>query len=302
MIIRKQDIMEALMDAFYAYSIVNEDSMKEVTSLGWQSCVLLIHLNQMNQPRTPSQLMDYFLVKPAAMSNLITRLVKQGYVERLTTPNSGKQRWIVLTPDGGQLASQLEAKVHHSTSAMVDVFNLKQQYFLQTLVRIYIRFVRGHVLEFQEADWTPLDTFVYYYYQLYFGIEWAMQTKNRVPVSFKESRIIRAVFVLEPQQTNTIRSIATYLHLSISETSELITRMSDRDIVQKRQNEKDQRLTFVYLTDETAEVVSTFVQKQSQWVDDRVTKPKIKELIQFFVVINKFTNYYKQYWKKKALP
>jgi DNA-binding MarR family transcriptional regulator len=295
MILRKQDMMNALMDAFYSYSIVNERRMKlHKNDLGFQSSIFLVHLYQMRQPRTPSQLREYFMLKPSALSNQISRLLEAGYVNRIDHPASNKQRWIVLTAEGELVAKGCYEAVQASTSEVLEIFKPKQQYLLVQLVEIYTRLIRGHVLAYREAHWSKFDTFIYQYYQLYYGIEWAMMTKNEIPISFKESRVLRAISDLQNEHQNTVQSIAKALYVSVNDASEMITRMEKRGIIRKLIDNEDHRKVYVEMSPATTEAINQFINYQGQWVDERVTKPNIRELVQFFIVINKFTQYYKR--------
>jgi DNA-binding MarR family transcriptional regulator len=296
MILRKQDMMASLIDAFYAYSQTNEQHIRRVSKkMSLQQAYLLLHLQNVRQPRTPKQLQEYFLMSPSGMSNLLRRCEKNGWIEKTIHPTLPQSKWIVFSNQGAQEASMLYQELSISTSYMLDIFSKKQSNFLLQMVRIYIGFVRGQVLELKEADWQPIDVFIFYYYQLYFAIDWAMQTKNEVPITFKESRILQAISHLTQNSIGpTLQETAANALIGVPECSEMVHRLVQRGVLEKHQDAHDQRIVRLATTEETKRKIGLFLQRQGQWVDDRVMKPKLQELVGFFITMNKFTKYYQR--------
>ena len=296
MIIRKQDMMVSLMDAFYAYSQTNEQHVRRVSeSITMQQAFLLLHLKNMRQPRTPKQLQEYFVSSPSSISNLLAKCEAKGWVHRIAHPTLHKSKWVILTEEGSTLALALYDEVAIATTHMLDIFSNKQRAFLFQLIKVYIGFVRGHLLEFQEEDWAPLDVFIYYYYQLYYAIDWAMQHKNEVPITFKESRILQAIAKRTKEGIGpTLQETAADALIGVAECSEMVQRLVSRGVLEKHQDTDDHRVVRLSTTELTKEKINLFLKRQGQWVDDRVMKPKLQELMGFFITINKFTHYYQK--------
>jgi len=296
MILRKQDMMESMTEAFYAYSQVNEDHVRVVQDgVTMHEAYLLIHLHSLRQPRTPKQLQEYFLLTASGMSNLLRRVELKGWIVKTIHPTLANSKWIVLTESGQALADRLYQAVANATAPMLTIFSLKETNYLLQLVKTYIRFIRGHLLEFQEANWGTTDVFVYYYYQLYFGIDWAMQTKNVVPISFKESRILQAINSLTTEtHVPTLQAVAQQARIGVPECSEMTTRLVQRGVVDKILDPDDHRLVRLATSEATKAHTKAYLQYQGQWVDDRVMKPKLQELISFFLTMRKFTKYYQK--------
>ena len=296
MIIRKQDMMKSLIDAFYAYSQTNEQQVRRVNdAVTMQQAYLLIHLINLKQPRTPAQLQEYFLHSPSNMSNLLRRCEERGWINRTVHPTLAKSKWVYLTTEGTEMANSLYQEITKTTLPMLSIFSPKQRLFLQQMLKIYIRLIRGNLLEFQEADWKLIDTFIYYYYQLYFAIDWAMQNKNEVPITFKESRILQAIATLTKDGLGpTLQATAGEALIVLPECSQMVNKLVKRGVLEKHQDANDSRIVRLATTPLTKEKIQSFVQYQSQWVDDRVMKPKLQELMSFFITISKFTKYYQK--------
>jgi DNA-binding MarR family transcriptional regulator len=229
------------------------------------------------------------------MSNLLAKCEAKGWVNRITHPTLHKSKWVVLTVEGMTLATALYEEVTNTTNHMLEIFTDKQRNFLFQVIRIYIGFVRGHLLEFQEEDWAPIDVFIYYYYQLYYAIDWAMLNKNDVPITFKESRILQAIATLTKESIGpTLQETAADALIGVAECSQMVQRLVSRGVLEKHQDAHDQRIVRLATTEETKRKIGLFLQRQGQWVDDRVMKPKLQELVGFFITMNKFTKYYQR--------
>lgn len=289
--------MVSLIDAFYAYSLTNEQSVRRVSSdVTMQEAYLLVHLYNLKQPRTPSQLQDYFLHSPSNISNLLRRCEDKGWILKTIHPTLHKSKWVILTEEGTTLAQRIYEEIASTTLPMLSIFNSKQKLFLKQMLKIYITLIRGTLLEFQESDWQLMDIFVYYYYQLYFAIEWAMVTKNEIPITLKESRILQAIATLTKDGHGpTIQETASDAKIVLAECSQMVNKLVKRGVLEKLSDPNDSRIVRLATTTETKEKISNFIAYQGQWVDDRVMKPKLQELVSFFITMRKFTKYYQKH-------
>lgn len=64
-----------------------------------------------------------------------------------------------------------------------------------------------------------------------------------------------------------VREIACGLEISVSAASQLVDRLVKKDLVTRRENESDRRLTSVELTESGREAVRLMRQRRSEWFD-----------------------------------
>jgi DNA-binding MarR family transcriptional regulator len=295
MILRKQDMMQSTMGGFYAFAAALEQALHAaMPTMSYEESALLLHLKQVQQPQTPSQLSEYLLVAPSTMSNRLAKLEKQGWLVRLSHPTITSSRWVSLTATGDGLATALNVHAFEVIDPFLDAFRPKQQWFLLQLLQTYTRLTRGGLIEHAAVDWTMNDRVLYAFLQLRASVEWAMMNKNPIPVTFHEARLLNHLFLAIETKQNSVQSLALMMDVSRSRCSDMIASLIHKGLVDSTAGETDARHHYITFTEEASHRFHAFTAIQGRWVDQRINKPNIRELIQFFIVINKFTQYYKR--------
>ena len=84
-----------------------------------------------------------------------------------------------------------------------------------------------------------------------------------------------------------VADISNKLHLTSGATTSLLNQLEEESLIQRVRDEKDRRVVWVSLTDESKKLVSMITEKRNGFLKDMLAALTVEEQEEYFRLLNK---------------